>query len=228
MARAKSKKANQQPLLPSRSARPPIQRRERTAGRPINADGEETRRRILSVARDCFAAYGYAATSNRLIADRTGYTSAAVYHHFGRKNELMIAVYEATEAENYARMRAAIADKATLIAKVEAILDVTHSILAEDPSQATFMFVAREEAKRHEDLTPIAQDRVFGDLFNEIVAEATAAGEVDAKDAKFVRSALLVVTSGLANLGTGVSPSVHKVATESCKRLIAGSLLMPT
>jgi AcrR family transcriptional regulator len=54
-------------------------------GRPAGVDGAETRERILRAARSCFAAYGYAATTNRMIAERTGVTTAAIHHHFGRK-----------------------------------------------------------------------------------------------------------------------------------------------
>jgi AcrR family transcriptional regulator len=41
--------------------------------------------------RRCFAACGYAATSDRLIAEETGLTAVAIYHHFGRKKDLMLA-----------------------------------------------------------------------------------------------------------------------------------------
>lgn len=224
MGRAKSGDSREPLLVPRGTRTPPKRQNERPLGRPVNSDGEETRRLILTEARECFAAYGYAATTNRLIAERTGYTAAAVYHHFGRKNDLMLAVYEATQQENYVRMRIAIEGKQTLIAKVDAILDVTHRILAEDRAQATFMFVAREEAKRHAELSEISHDRVFAKLFAEIVGAAVEDGEIDEADAKYVRAALMVITAGLANLGTDVSPAAHKVATESCKRLLSGTL----
>ncbi|WP_081015542.1 TetR/AcrR family transcriptional regulator [Mycolicibacterium fortuitum] len=225
MARTKSGDSREPLLVPRGAGTPPKRQNERSLGRPINSDGEETRRLILTAARECFATYGYAATTNRLIAERTGYTAAAVYHHFGRKNDLMLAVYEATQQENYVRMRIAIEGKQTLIAKVDALLDVTHRILAEDRAQATFMFVAREEAKRHVELSEISHDRVFAKLFAEIVGAAVEDGEVDEADAKYVRAALMVITGGLANLGTDVTPAAHKIATESCKRLLSGTLM---
>jgi AcrR family transcriptional regulator len=213
------------PPLPSRGTAKYSKRLDRPLGRPVNSDGEETRRRILLGARECFAAYGYAATTNRIIAERSGYTAAAVYHHFGRKNDLMLAVYKMTELENFSRMRAAIDGKQTIVAKVQAILDVTHRILVEDRAQAIFMFVAREEAKRHAELAEISRDRIFADLFAEIVSAAVENDEVDAADAKYVRGALMVLIAGLANMGTDLGPSAHKTATESCKRLLSGMLL---
>jgi len=50
-------------------------------GRPPNADGEATRQRILREARACFAEFGYADANNRMIAERSGLTTAALYHH---------------------------------------------------------------------------------------------------------------------------------------------------
>ena len=212
--------------LPARGSRTKTKpRQERPLGRPVNSDGEETRRQILKAARECFAAYGYAATTNRIIAERAGYTTAAVYHHFGRKNDLMIAVYQDTQLQDFARMRAAIESEETLVGRAGAILDVTHRILIEDRAEAIFMFVAREEAKRHAELAEISEDRVFADLFAEIVAMAVDAREVDAPDAKYVRGVLMTLASGLANLGTDVGPAAHKTATDGCKRLLAGTLL---
>jgi AcrR family transcriptional regulator len=223
MARPKSGDGGDPPL-PSRGTAKYSKRLDRPLGRPVNSDGEETRHRILLAARECFAAYGYAATTNRIIAERSGYTAAAVYHHFGRKNDLMLAVYQMTELENFSRMRAAIDGKQTILAKVQAILDVTHRLLVEDRAQAVFMFVAREEAKRHAELAEISRDRIFADLFAEIVSTAVDNDEVDPADAKYVRAALMVLTAGLANMGTDLGPSAHKTATESCKRLIGGTL----
>jgi AcrR family transcriptional regulator len=205
-----------------------MERSPRRQGRPVSADGEDTRQRIIEGARECFAAYGYAATSNRLIAQRTDLTAAAVYHHFGRKGDLMIAVYQATAAENYARIRAGVSAEKGLVAKVQAVLESTHQTLVEDPAQGLFMFVAREEARRHEELAEIARDDLFTGLFSEIVNEAVHAGEISPRDARGVRGALAVVALGLASLGSDVTISAHRTATDGCKRLVAGTLLRPT
>ncbi|MHB8695167.1 MAG: TetR/AcrR family transcriptional regulator [Solirubrobacteraceae bacterium] len=213
--------------LPLKGTTEPAPRTPRQVGRPANVPGDETREMILKEARECFAAYGYAATSNRLIAERTGLTSAAVYHHFGRKSDLMRAVYSATLAENQARWRAAIDAHQGIVARVHAILDVTHQILTEDRAQAVFMFIAREEAARHAELAEIAEDRVFADLFAEIVSDAVAAGEIAAGDAAQTRGALLAIASGLASVGTQISARSHHTTTAGLKRLVAGALLPP-
>jgi AcrR family transcriptional regulator len=178
----------------------------------------------LQGARRCFATYGYAATSNRLIADETGLTAAAVYHHFGRKKDLMTAVYETTYTENYELMQAAIENATSLVEKLQSILDVVHQSLAEDPAQATFMFVARDEARRHQELADLADDHLFATLFAQIFDQAVTDGELLPEQAVHLRGALQAITFGLARLGNDTSVATHKIATEGCKQLIAASL----
>jgi AcrR family transcriptional regulator len=51
-----------------------------------------TRDRILDVARELFTEQGYDATSLREIADRLGFTKAALYYHFQSKEQLLTAL----------------------------------------------------------------------------------------------------------------------------------------
>ncbi len=54
---------------------------------PVSKD--DSRRELLAVAIDCFATYGYAATSIDRIAKAAGVTKGAVYYHFKDKEELL-------------------------------------------------------------------------------------------------------------------------------------------
>ena len=53
-----------------------------------------TRERILDVAGDLFVEQGYDGTSLREIADRMGFTKAALYYHFPSKEDLLQALLE--------------------------------------------------------------------------------------------------------------------------------------
>src|SRR5215218_10427062 len=50
----------------------------------------DTRTRILEVASELFTEQGYDATSLRQIADRLGFTKAALYYHFPAKDLLVL------------------------------------------------------------------------------------------------------------------------------------------
>jgi AcrR family transcriptional regulator len=58
-------------------------------GRPPGS----TREKILNIALDLFTEHGYDKTSLREIADELGLTKAAVYYHFERKEDILLALH---------------------------------------------------------------------------------------------------------------------------------------
>jgi AcrR family transcriptional regulator len=51
----------------------------------------ETRERLLDATIDCLVRYGYAGTTTPRVAEMAGVTRGAQVHHFGSKNELVMA-----------------------------------------------------------------------------------------------------------------------------------------
>lgn len=64
---------------------------------------EATRQALLAAARRRFGTVGFAGTSLDEIAADAGVTKGALYHHFGSKEQLFLAVYDAVEGELSAR-----------------------------------------------------------------------------------------------------------------------------
>lgn len=58
-------------------------------GRPRGS----TRERILDVALDLFTERGYGDTSLREVADELGFTKAALYYHFEKKEDILLALH---------------------------------------------------------------------------------------------------------------------------------------
>ncbi|CAN5525239.1 TetR/AcrR family transcriptional regulator [soil metagenome] len=58
-----------------------------------------TRAALIDAARALFAERGFAGTGREEIVERAGVTRGAMYHHFGSKEQLFRAVYEAVEAD---------------------------------------------------------------------------------------------------------------------------------
>jgi AcrR family transcriptional regulator len=54
----------------------------------------DTRQRILRVATELFSEQGYDGTSLRQLADRLGFTKAALYYHFQSKDEILEALID--------------------------------------------------------------------------------------------------------------------------------------
>jgi AcrR family transcriptional regulator len=72
--------------------------------------GDQTRARILQVALELMADRGYAATSTREIAERLGFTKAALYYHFRTKDDLLAALVAPVTDELEALIAQACAD----------------------------------------------------------------------------------------------------------------------
>ena len=52
-----------------------------------------TRERILDIALDLFTGQGYEKTSLRQIAERLGFSKAAIYYHFASKEDILMALH---------------------------------------------------------------------------------------------------------------------------------------
>lgn len=61
----------------------------------MDSHAATTEQAILDAARRLFMAHGYRRVSTRQIAEACGLTQPAIYHHFGGKEELYIAVLNA-------------------------------------------------------------------------------------------------------------------------------------
>ncbi|MEE2962218.1 MAG: TetR/AcrR family transcriptional regulator [Myxococcota bacterium] len=68
-------------------------------GRPVGADAQLTRRRVLNCAAMLFAAQGNGQTSMRQIAGEAGVSLGTVHHYFGSKDALYDSCIEAMYQE---------------------------------------------------------------------------------------------------------------------------------
>lgn len=67
---------------------------ERARGRPVDTDQQDLKKQILDTAEELFSDNGYAATSIRSIAERSGVNPALVHYYFGNKKLLLQNVLE--------------------------------------------------------------------------------------------------------------------------------------
>ncbi|MEJ5065103.1 TetR/AcrR family transcriptional regulator [Erwinia sp. MYb375] len=74
--------------------------------RRTRAEMEETRATLLATARKVFCEYGYADTSMDDLTAQAGLTRGALYHHFGDKKGLLVAVVEQIDDEMDQRLQA--------------------------------------------------------------------------------------------------------------------------
>jgi AcrR family transcriptional regulator len=83
-------------------------------GRSTNAElSETTRAALLTQARAAFAEHGYADAPIDAVVRAAGLTKGALYHHFGSKQALFMAVVRELDAEIEARIRSALPARPT-------------------------------------------------------------------------------------------------------------------
>jgi AcrR family transcriptional regulator len=69
----------------------------------------ETRRALLEAAREVFAERGYTDASVANVVERAGSSVGSIYHHFGGKSELFLALWEEQQASYEERAAEAVA-----------------------------------------------------------------------------------------------------------------------
>lgn len=84
----------------------------------------ETRARLLDATIECLVRYGYTGTTTPRVAEMAGVTRGAQVHHFGSKNDLVIAALQHLAAKRTAAAVGNVADLAVTADPVGAVLDL--------------------------------------------------------------------------------------------------------
>jgi AcrR family transcriptional regulator len=197
----------------------------RRRGRPADSDGL-TGQRILAAARECFAESGYATASTHMMAAKVGLTTGALYHHFGSKREIYLAVFAEAEELVLGHFQVAIEDQATFVDKVSAVLDETVRLSTADNALAGFIRSVTVDLARHPDLYGADESAWvrWVSFFAKIVDEGVANGEVACRDRALVLDTMTTFITGLFVITNGV-PVAQTRAVKGFKRLLVGTLI---
>lgn len=203
----------------------------RRIGRPIASDGEQTQRRILDVALAQLGTRGYAKTTLKSIAEEAGVTSAAVYHHFRLKRDLVaVLLHEWTDA--YLERVAYVADaRPTLAGQLLLLLEEAADIYEERPHIANFAMSIQGDAQRFPELRAAVTETstAFGDFYAGLVERAAARGELaPGVDPRAVQELFLGLTYGLSCTAALRSLERHRAAVDRAGELLEGRLVRKT
>jgi AcrR family transcriptional regulator len=195
-------------------------------GRPPGSSSAATRRRILDVARQSFAEFGYGGTTNRHIAAEVGITTGALYHYFDSKLDLYLAVQQYVDEVAFGRLRTALAAHESFAGQLRAVLDESHRINLEDPSIAQFLGAARVDVGRHDDLAAALRGRHNQGraLLQLMVDRGVATGEIDAADREVAGALLRTVFAGLVDAASS-RPVEQRRAMDGLIALVEGGLV---
>ena len=197
----------------------------RRLGRPPSTDSEETRVRILDVARREFAVLGYENTTNRNIATEAGITTAALYHYFPSKADLYVAVLLRTEISVEARFRTACTGCSSLVERLGAVLDESHRMNSEDPSLAQFLAAFRIDERRHDEIGRAlpGASRTIDVFCRDMVDQAVSEGEVPPSARGPVLSLIAILLVGLSDAMSD-DLRAHRRGVDAAKALMSGGI----
>jgi AcrR family transcriptional regulator len=170
-------------------------------GRPPDTDSADTRRMILRIARETFSVLGYEVATNREIASRSGVTPGALYHYFGSKMDLYLAVHEYTQDLVYSRFSEAIVGRHTFVDQFTAVLDVAHEMNRTDHSVARFLGAVRVDVRRHPEMRVSVEprSRQRERFFADMVEVGVSTGEISPQRRAVVFAYILTVLVGLTD-----------------------------
>lgn len=164
----------------------------------------DTRTQILQVARELFVTRGFAATTTRDLADRLGFTKAALYYHFHTKDELWAALAEPM----LERMRALVADarvtddpetRAAWLARyIDTMFDYRDliQVVHQDPSA--------KQCRVTDEFVPV---------FDDMQRVLTGSDTPDTAARTRARATLAAVRGGLVNASADDDPDALRAAT---------------
>ena len=196
-------------------------------GRPPATNSAETRARILDAARLKFAAHGYDSASNRALALEAGLTTGAIYHYFGSKLDIYVAVYEDARRLAYDRFEKAIVGHDTFAGQLAATLETAHELNLEQPTLAQFLGSSRVDAARDpalaEALRAVEKASPI-DFFDRMIDLGIATGEIRRKDRPLISALVRTLTVGLTD-AVSSDHDRHRNAVDAINRLLVGDLL---
>lgn len=199
-------------------------------GRPVGANGAETRHRIVTATMRCVAEVGYSKASIREIARSAEVSAAALYNYFPTKAELLTAAVGEVERVALPRLRAAGQRGGGSIGdRLAALLDESDQLMREYPYLASF-----ERAIRAEAAAVARPPRATGtqlEPLRDIIAEIVNAGRSQGAlptgcDAEGVTDAVHALVLGLTEQAASLPLEAYRSALQSAKQLIRGTLFV--
>lgn len=199
-------------------------------GRPVGADGEKTRRRIITAAMHCVARNGYSETTIRQIAGAANMTSAALYNYFPNKSELIAATIAARADIALPRLRGAAQRPGDVVDRLDAVLDESGQLMREYPDLAAFEWAIRAENAL--EVQPAeaggagsqAGLQAMRDIIKGIIDDAYPPDDRGRRNARAAIDAVYALIYGLTELAATTSPETYHRTLKAAKQLIRGTL----
>lgn len=154
------------------------------------------REEILDAAARLFATRGFAATSVRAVAERSGITKPGIYYHFRGKEELLYAICADSIARILRQVERSPAEIDPL-SRIQAVIRAHVGFFREHPHRLTVLNreMGRLSARRRRAI--IRLERRYLDTLRGLLAQGTERGVFVRLDASVAALLLLTMLNGL-------------------------------
>ncbi len=195
--------------------------------RQIQSD--QTRQRIVEAATRLFAHKGFYGTSIAALADATGLTKGAFYHHFESKEAIFFAVVEAVRSLWASGVARKVARGKGALAQLQTLLDSHTRLLAENEMLCLVMSNLMLEMENVNPAYATVLQRVYEELtlfVERIVREGQKVREIRGD----VNARLVAINIVAMLKGIGCSPALSRMGadrtelTGTLKRVLIGGL----
>ena len=196
-------------------------------GRPFDANGNLTRKKIIDSARECFAKQGYGNATNKMIAESAGVTASAIYNYFPAKKDIFLAVFREGEMYMTEKYEHAIQAISSPLAAICKLLDCNLEIYRERPDLPPFFGHIQSEISRYPELVEAMANREskISPIFSRLVLQAQEEGEFNHRlPAENIESMILSAILGLSLFGLHTDAESHYRNIEAFKLLLQGDL----
>jgi AcrR family transcriptional regulator len=194
-------------------------------GRPVGANSEQTRQRIIGAAMRCVAEVGYSQASIREIARAADMTSGSLYHYFPNKAELLKATGEEIERIVLPRLRDAAARSDDVSSRLDAVLDESKRLMRDFPHLAAFLQATRVQSARQfgRNGPSYPGSRALRDVVSEIIDDAQQRGTLTSDTTATVET-ICALTRGLSEQAARLPQQAYDATLDSAKQMIRGTL----
>ena len=165
--------------------------------------GEETRQRILEVALEAFARYGYDATGVAEICRRAGITKGGFYHHFPSKQAVFLEMLEQWLAGIDTQLAAVRAEGLTVPQELLGMTAMVRQVFQEASGKLPIFFEFLTKATHSQVVwsataAPLRKYRAF---LSEMIADGREEGTLRPVDPDMAANLIMAFAIGLLAVG---------------------------
>lgn len=193
---------------------------------PVQQRGEETRTRILDVAQEAFARYGYDATGVAEICRRAGVTKGGFYHHFPSKQDVFLEMLQRWLEGLDQQLEAMRSDDETVPQELQAMTAMVPAVFQDAGGRLSLFLEFLIKAGRSPAVwqATVAPFRKYHAFFAEMIGDGVREGSLRDVEPELASHLLLAFAVGLLAIGLldPYGADWGQVAQEGIGILLAG------